>query len=64
MAHSSEATALASLTLTLHLMKTLHAKGVFSNEDYQAVLASALQDISQNDRAAEVTAVIREIAGV
>lgn len=64
MKHSTEAVALTGVTLNVHLIKSLHAKGILTEDDYRALLTAAIEDASQHDRAEEVIACIREIARI
>lgn len=64
MTHDNDALALANMTLWLHLVKTLNAKGLFTDEDYRALLHGAITDLESHAQGAPAIAVIREVAKV
>lgn len=64
MTHDNDAVALANMTLWINLVKALNAKGLFTDEDYTALLNNAISDLATHEQGASAIAVIREVAKV
>ncbi len=62
MAHSNEAATLASISITINLIKVLHEKGLFTDDDYKNVLQKSIDGLQVNPDGQDAIAVIQEIA--